>query len=367
MGWVELVRPRTREQVIKRLLVLLSGGQAEVDPLNFPPTNYAPGDPLRTLMELQAEAVADVERQLNVLGRAAYLETAEGPFLTELVRSHYGLERQPAQFTRGLVRFYAPATGGVQVPPGMIVGTLSGLKYHSVQGAVIEPGGHADVEVRAESPGANYNAPVGTVTQLHTPLPGLSVTNPASWLIEAGADEESDASLRRRAQLRWAEMGGGATKAAYEYWALTAHPSVDRVRVLDEHPRGQGTADVVVWGTGGLGAGVVEAVNTYIQSRRPVTADIAVYSAAERVIDVPVQLYAPGVADRATIEAQVLLALEELQRAMPIGGRLYQAQVIEAAMLPPGMMDVRVGMPDLALDPTEAATLRPELSWRESP
>lgn len=366
MAWADLVRARTREQVVKRMLVLLSAGLDTVNPERFLPSNYAVGDPLRTLLELAGEGISDVERTVQLLGNSGYLETAEGPWLDELVQSHYRLTRQPSTFAAGVVRFYAPAAEGVAVPPGMIVGTLNGLKYQAAVGATIAAGEYADLAVRAESPGARYNVPVGTITQLHTPLPGLTVSNLPGWLLEAGADEESDASLRRRASLRWAELGGGATRAAYEYWALSAHPSVDRVTVLDQHPRGQGTADVVIWGTGGIGADVVQAVDSYVQARRPVTADIQVYAATERVVTVPIELYAP-LGDRATVEAQVISGLSALQRELSIGSTLYQAAVVEVAMLPAGVLDARVGMTDLRLGQTEAATLAPVLTWRGTP
>lgn len=364
MALSELIRPRLREQVVQRMLTKLS-----TDPdlsANFVPTNYVPGDPLRTLLELAGEGIADVERTVSALGEGGYLRTAGGAWLAELVDSHYGVTRQPATFARGTVRFSAPLTGAVAVPPGMIVGTSSGLRYLVEGQGSIPAGDTLDLPARAESPGAPYNVPLGTVTVLHTPVPGLAVTNLAGWLTEAGADEETDEALRRRARLRWAELGGGATRAAYEYWALTAHPAVDRVRVLDEHPRGQGTADVVVWGAGGLGEDVIAAVNASVQARRPTTADILVYSAKEKVVPLPIELYAPGGA-RGSIEGQVVAGLGALQQATPIGGRLYRSQVVEVAMLPPGVLDAQVGLPDVALEPTEALTLEPALSWRDAP
>lgn len=365
MALRDLHKPRSREQVIQRMLLTLSSGSV-LDPVHFAPTNYIPGDPLRTLLELAGEGISDVELLVWALGEGGYLDTAQGGYLDELVESHYQLSRQPSTFTVGRVRFFASAQGAISVPAGMIVGTVSGLKYFTAAEAVVDAGGSFDVPVQAESPGTRYNVPVGTITELHTPLPGLTVTNPPGWLLEAGADQETDTALRRRASLRWASLGGGATRAAYEYWALTAHPGVDRVTVLDQHPRGQGTADVVVWGTGGIGADVVRVVNDYIQQRRPVTADIAVYAATERVVPLPIELYAP-LGDRAAIEGQVVAGLSELQRELGIGGTLYQAAVVEVAMLPAGVLDARVGMSDLRLGRTEAATLAPTISWRSAP
>lgn len=369
MALDDLIRPRSRQQIVYRMLASLSTGQGGLAPLNFAPTNYVPGDPLRTLLELEAEGIADVERTVEQLGRGGYLSTASGEWLDALVESHYGLTRQPSVFAQGLVRFTAPITGGLTVPAGMIVGTVAGQRYVTRAPVELAAGASGDVIADAEGPGSAYNAPIGTITVLHTPLPGLSVTNPAGWLLQAGADEEGDDALRERASLRWAELGGGATRQAYEYWALSAHASVDRVTVLDEHPRGQGTVDVVIWGTGGIGADVVNVVNAFVQDRRPLTADVQVYAATERTVTLSLTLYAPGLETaRAAIESQVMAGLAGLQGQTGIGGRLYASQIIEVAMLPAGVLDATLeGGRDIVLAPTEALTLQPRITWRGTP
>lgn len=364
MALSDLIRPRTREQVVQRMLYTLGADPALG--ANFAPTNYVPGDPLRTLLELAGEGITDVERLAAALAEAAYLQTALGEWLSLLAESHYAVTRQPSVFASGMLRLVAAPGNALSVPAGLIVGTASGLKYTTTSSTLVPAGSYADVPIRAEQPGAVYNVPVGTITMLHTPLPGLAVTNVGGWLLEAGADEEADESLRRRARLRWSELGGGATRDAYEYWAFTAHPSVDRVRILDEHPRGQGTVDVVIWGTGGLGAEVVAAVNDYIQPRRPVTADVQVYSATERAYSINLELYAPF-GGRAAIEAEVIANLAALQRETPIGGTLYRAQIIEAAMLPAGVMDAQTNAQDMRLAAVEAIALTPRISWRDTP
>lgn len=366
MALADLLRPRTRPQVVNRMLQVLAAARGEVNPSQFAPTSYVPGDPLRTVLEITGEGIADTERTLEGLGLGGYLQTAQGAWLDALVESHYGLTRQQSTFAAGWVQFTAPLTEGIGIPAGMIVGTVSGLRFTTRDPLVLAAGASGQVLATAESPGAEYNVPLGTITVIHTPLPGLTVTNPPGWLVTNGADTESDESLRERARLRWAELGRGGTAAAYRYWALTAGPGVDRVRVLDQHPRGQGTVDVVIWGTGGIGSQVVADTNAFIQQQRPLTANVQVYAATERVLPVTLELYAPGM-DRPTIEAQVHAGLAELQRATDIGGRLYTSQLIEVAMLPAGVMDVRSSVGDVILGPTEALTLLPRLTWRETP
>jgi uncharacterized phage protein gp47/JayE len=359
MALTDLVQPRSREQVKSRLLTLLGGR-------DFPITNYHSGDPVRHLLEVVSESVADIERTIAALAAGEYLDLAAGEWL-DLRVGDWNIARQPTVTARvGLTLTCAVGFGPYTVLPGLMwFSTPSGLRYSSATGGILAAGGTLSVEVLAESPGSAYNVPSGTINILNTPLPGVSASNPPGGVILAGADQESDVALRQRARLRWAELGGGATRKAYIFWALTSDPSVKQVQVLDEHPRGQGTVDVVLWGAGGLGSAAVAAANAYIQDRRPVTADVRVYSATERVLALPLTLFAPG-ADHASIEGQIVTNLAALQQATPIGGTLYRSAVIEQAMLPAGMIDARLSgtsFDALALGPTEAVTLNPTFTW----
>jgi uncharacterized phage protein gp47/JayE len=366
MALVDLTRPRTREQVVARMLAVLSNS-----PNVFEPTSYLPGGSLRTLLEIQGEAQADAERTVAAFAAGGYLESAAGQWLDALAASHYGLARQSSGFAQGMVTLRCLALSGpYELAAGTtIVGTLNGLRYTSTASVTVPAGGTVQLPVQAEAPGSGYNVPGNTITVLHTPQPGLSVTNAANWLTVAGVDQESDTALRTRARLRWAERGGGATADAYRSWALSADPAVDQVRVLDEHPRGQGTVDVVVWGSGGIGSDVVTRVNAYIQPRRPLTADVQVYSASPRTLTFTLDLYAPG-ADANRVRAEVLANLAQLQQQAAIGGTLYRSEIIEAAMTPAGVLDARPsGEVPLAfvLQPTEALLLVPTLVLRAGP
>ncbi|GGR00342.1 baseplate J/gp47 family protein [Deinococcus ruber] len=367
MALDDLTRSRTREQVVARMLNVLSSSQL----LNtFQPTSYLPGGTLRTLLEIQGEAQADTERTVAGLAAGGYLETAAGQWLDALVTSHYGLARQQSGFAQGNVLISCAALSGPYdlTAGAVIVGTLSGLRYVSTTAVTVPAGGTVLLPVQAEQAGSAYNVPIGTITLLHTPQPGLSITNAADWLTVAGVDAESDGALRVRAALRWAERGGGATADAYRSWALSASASVDQVRVLDEHPRGQGTVDVVLWGSGGIGRDVVAAVNSYVQFRRPLTADVQVYSATPRTLTFTLELYAPGT-DPARVQADVLTNLGALQQAALIGSVFYRSEIVEAAMTVPGVLDARAPMvPEtMVLGATEALLLAPMLSLRSTP
>jgi uncharacterized phage protein gp47/JayE len=166
--------------------------------------------------------------------------------------------RKQATKAKGLVRFARTGTSGnVPIPKGKIVRTLpdgTGLVYRYVttQDGVIQNGtNEVAVPVESEEYGAAANASAGQVTEMVTVISGIdAVSNSADWLSSEGADIEPLNKLQERYVLRW--MGNnGMTKHAYELWTLSV-TGVVAVKVLDQHPRGQGTVDVIVKGSAGI-------------------------------------------------------------------------------------------------------------------
>ena len=364
----DLIRARSRPEVVSRMLVALG----RPDLIGLPVNDWHSGGVTRTLMEISGEAIADTERTVEALGAGGYLDTAAGDWLDLLVESHYDMSRKSSSFARGTVTLTcAPTSGPYTLPAGLILQSESGVNYQTVEGGTLYAGGTLTLAIRAEEAGSAANVPTGTITRMLSPLPGVSVINKTGWLTQAGADQESDAALRTRARLQWPTLGGGMTRAAYEYVALSASASVTQVEVLDQHPRGQGTLDVILWGDGGLGQSAVDEVNAAIQERRPLTADVLVYSAAPREIYVTITLYAPAlpVSERPRVEQEIQAGLATLQRETRIGGTLYRSQIIEVAMLPGGVLDATLqdGAQDIRLEQIEGLVLHPRIEWRSRP
>ena len=166
------------------------------------------------------------------------------------------LSRREATKALGLVRFFRNPehTGNVPIRAGRIVCTLPDgagevYRYVTAEDAVLPADAeYVEVPVESESYGASANASAGMICELVTPVPGVSgVGNAKGWLTSEGADAETDAQLMERYRLRWA-ASSGCTKYAYIDWALSV-PGVMSVAILDQHPRGQGTVDIVVRGS----------------------------------------------------------------------------------------------------------------------
>ncbi len=193
------------------------------------------------------------------------------------------LVRRAATKARGLVRFFRAAgtsiDANVTIAAGRIVRTLPDgagevYRYATTARAVLPSGAeYVDVEVEAEEYGAKANASAGQICELVTPVTGIgAVSNPSGWLTSEGANEETDAQLQERYALQW-QANNGCTKYAYMAWALTVE-GVTSVSILDRHPRGQGTVDVVVRGADVLPTeALLEKVRAAIAPNTPINDD----------------------------------------------------------------------------------------------
>ncbi len=211
---------------------------------------------IRGLLEIFCWGYWQIYSLLERLLTQATPSSATGTWL-DMHAASVDLSRRAATKARGKVRFFRAAQSSpeanVTIPAGRIVRTLpdgAGRIYrYGTQVVAVLPAGadFVDVPVEAEDYGAATNASAGQICELVTPVTGISgVTNPAGWLTEEGADEETDAQLRERYALQW-QANNGCTKFAYMAWALSV-PGVASVSILDRHPRGQGTVDIVVRG-----------------------------------------------------------------------------------------------------------------------
>ena len=237
---------------------------------------------VRGLLEIFCWGYWQIYSLLERLLMQATPSSATGTWL-DMHAASVDLSRRAATKARGKVRFFRAAQGSLEanvtIPAGRIVRTLPDgtgqiYRYGTLAVAVLPAGAEfVDVPVEAEDYGAAANASAGQICELVTPVTGISgVTNPAGWLTEEGANEETDAQLRERYSLAWA-ANNGCTKHAYKAWALSV-PGVTSVSILDQHPRGQGTVDIVVRGADVLPTeALLEKVRAAIAPNVPINDD----------------------------------------------------------------------------------------------
>lgn len=300
-------------------------------PADFPVVNDDPFSRWHTLVNLAAQAGIDARVFLAAFLPQGFPTEATGDWL-DLHAAAVSLTRIQAARAEGAVRFLTLGSG--TVPAGTIVQTSTGSSNErryvvTTDTEINNPGG--PVPVRAEQPGARYNAGQGVISTLVTLLPFVhAVTNDADWITVSGVDRETDDLLRQRLVLRWPASGAGTTYHAYILQAREV-PGIVKVRVLDEHPRGQGTVDVYVApATGAPSPDQIAQAQALIETRRPVTADVLALAPTLQPVNVNVTLY---VKDNVTTtpdqwQARMQAVLDQLG----IGDTYYPSSLIRALM-----------------------------------
>lgn len=236
----------------------------------------------RGLLEIYCWGYWQIYALLQRLMKQAVPATSTGDWLDTHAAS-VNLARRAATKARGNVRFYRAPTSSlaanINIPARRIVRTLPDgtgqiYRYSTLADAVLPADAdYVDVPAEAEDYGAAANASAGQICELVTPVESIAaVSNPADWLISEGADEETDTQLQERYALAWA-ANNGCTKHAYKSWALSV-PGVTSVSILDQHPRGQGTVDIVVRGADVLPTeALLEKVRAAIAPNVPINDD----------------------------------------------------------------------------------------------
>lgn len=212
-------------------------------------TDRNPGSVLRTLAESFAREYAVLSLQLDAVQRGAFLDTAEGHDLDQVV-ALVGVERRSLLFAAGEVVLSrgTPAPADVFIPEGMLLSTgeVPAVTVATTEARTLRAGTlSVAVPVRSEVEGPAGVAAAGTVTVVHRPILGVDgANNPQP--ITFGGGSETDAQLRRRGA-RALETGGAATVGAL-VGALASVEGVREqdVRIVEDHLAFPGIVKVAV-------------------------------------------------------------------------------------------------------------------------
>jgi phage-related baseplate assembly protein len=174
------------------------------------------GSVTRLLAESFAREFAVLSRQLESVYQAAFLETATGRDLDQLVRL-VGVTRRTRSFATGSVIFAcgAPATGDIAINAGTRLSTVLPpiVGYETTEDRTLRRGDlTVDVPVSALVSGPAGIVAARTLTVVHRPIQGIVSASNAQGTTLAGEDE-SDQALRERAS-RALEGAGHATRGA---------------------------------------------------------------------------------------------------------------------------------------------------------
>lgn len=200
---------------------------------------------------------AELKELARTIVNGCFIKHAEGDWL-KIKAADYSKQQKEAKAARGYVSIYrSEYNNALQVTKGHCFKTEpdaggNELKFYCCENTVIDAGEPVGrVLVEAEATGTYYNIAPGRITISMIHLDGVDyVTNEDDWLFEEGAEEEDLEDLRDRCMSSWAEL---ATRTIEEKLrnAAKAVPGVLDARIDAQHPRGQGTVDVIVTGAAG--------------------------------------------------------------------------------------------------------------------
>ena len=284
-----------------------------------------------------AGAVHGLYGYLEFISQQALPDTAVDEYLDRWC-SIFGIFRIPATFARGSITI--TGISGNVVPAGTIVQTGDQVQYETTADATTISG-TATVPVTSLDAGIVGNQLAGASLSFLSPVAGINSTVTVSaGGITGGSDQETTASLRQRliARIQTPPQGGNA--ADYEKWAQEADPSVTRVWV---NPLEMGAGTVTVrFVTDDAPGGpiptspVVAAVAAYIQTVRPVTANVYVVAPVLNSVNLSIQLSPNTAAVRDAVAAE----LNDLFiRDGSPGGTLLISRVREAISIAAGESD----------------------------
>lgn len=231
--------------------------QNELEEEGFPITNFKKGGIFYHLARLLIKLYIELKELARVILNACFIRHAEGDWL-EIKAADFSKSRNPAKSTKGYVTIYRnDYANALQITKGHCFKTEpdaagNELKFYACKETVIESGvPTGKVLVEAENPGAYYNISPGRITISMIHLEGVDrVSNDEGWIFEEGAEEEDLENLRDRCLSSWDELAAKTTEEKLRNKARSV-PGVLDARIDAQHPRGQGTTDIIITGSAG--------------------------------------------------------------------------------------------------------------------
>ncbi|GLK85678.1 baseplate J/gp47 family protein [Ancylobacter defluvii] len=270
----------------------------------------------------------EVHLHLKWWGQQYFPDTAEAEYLVRHA-SIWGIARRPATFAIG-------KAGVVGVPDTVVpAGRLlqgTGVTYEVTEAETIAIDGTASLTVRATSAGTIGNAAAGLQLSLLETIPGL--TEQLATIDDAGvtggAEIERDPSLLSRLLERIREPAHGGASFDYPRWVQNQF-AASHVKTLPNWV-GRGSVGVAIaMGTKANPRAPteteLEAIGTYLDEVRPVTAECAVIPAVivPRNITLVLDPSTFAVQEAVKTAARTFFAAEA-----EIGGRLRFSRLSEA-------------------------------------
>lgn len=310
----EIIPVPTEEEEMERV-------QEELEDDGFPITNFKKGGIFYHLVRLLVTIYIELKELARTILNSCFIRHAEGDWL-EIKAADFSKSRNDAKATKGYVTIYrADYANALQITKGHCFKTepdVAGneLKFYVTEETVIEAGEQVGrVLVEAENPGAYYNISSGRITISMIHLDGVDhVNNEDDWLYEEGADQEDLENLRGRCLSSWDELAAKTTEEKLRNRARSVAGVLD-ARVDAQHPRGQGTTDIIITGAAGEASPeLIRKVTEEVEQLKGQYDDFLVKSSEIVTQDFDITIYLAEDASTEGVEEQAKKLIENMMQ-----------------------------------------------------
>ena len=257
----------------------------------FSITNFHSGGVFYTLMLI----LLRIQIELLELGRTIlnqmFVSHATGVWL-DLKMADYSKSRKQAQKAQGTVTVSRTEMDGeaIKIPRGHIFKSIKDINGDELRFIVLE----------------------AQITRTLTYLGEVTITNERDWLTREGSDTEDDESARERTLRSWSELALVPLRDTYIN-VCSAIAGVLYVTVKDQHPRGQGTVDIIITSEAGTATEeLLELCRTACEEIREPDTDIQVKSAEVVTQDIAVTVTVSSSLSQDGLVARVETAVNDL-------------------------------------------------------
>ncbi|MDE6232844.1 MAG: baseplate J/gp47 family protein [Lachnospiraceae bacterium] len=231
--------------------------KSELEDKGFIINNFNKGGIFYLIIRIFVTIYIELKTLARTIINNSFWKHADKDWL-EIKAADYGKSRKQAIKAQGYITVYRNRyQNALQISRGHMFKTLPDangkeLKFYVLETTVIAAGAASGkVLVEAEESGALYNISSGKITVSMIHLDGVErVTNEDDWLYLEGSDLEDIENFRERIGESWSELAELTTEDKLKNVARKINGVLD-VKVDAQHPRGQGTTDIIITGTSG--------------------------------------------------------------------------------------------------------------------
>ncbi len=253
----------------------------------------------RGLIELFAFGLWQLYQNMEKTMQEAVPKNSAAAWL-DVHSDQVGISRKQSQKAYGNIAFYRldldDMERNIVIPKGKIVKTQPDgegeiYRFVTLESAVIQQGEeYVLIPCESEEYGKKNNVAPNQICELVTPVEGVGkIDNFTDWLTKEASEEENDLQLQRRYSLAFSSQAG-MTRAAYENVALSVN-GVEDVYISDQHPRGEGTLDIIVQGANGIPTeNLLEEVRKAVASHIVINDDVLVKSPVPVPVNISMEI-----------------------------------------------------------------------------